>query len=268
MKSCLVDAHLHLQDPRFAGSAADLVSRAEERGVTRLFCNAVDETDWPLIGELAAAHPSVVPFLGIHPWRSDSVSAGWQDRLIGMAERFTRFGGIGEIGLDRSCPIDLTLQAALFSAQLELAAAHGWPVTVHCVRAWGPLVETLTRLSKDQMLPKTMIHAYNGSTETMKQLTGLGCYISFSEALSIPGQTGLRETFVQTPRHLMLLETDAPYDKNPDAPGKTAGRTFNEPADVAALYGYGADLLSLSSRHLGSTIWNNATLFTNENAPR
>ena len=262
MEHCFVDAHLHLQDPRFAGRAAELVGRAEERWVTRLFCNAVDEADWPLIGELAAAHPAVVPFLGIHPWRSDAVSAGWQDRLLGMAARFPRFGGIGEIGLDRSCPVDFTVQAALFSAQLELAAAHGWPVTVHCVRAWGPLVETLAGFNKKQMLPKTMIHAYNGSTETMKQLTGLGCYISFSEALSIPEQARLRDTFSQTPRHLLLLETDAPYDKNPDAPGKTAGRTFNEPADVAALYGYAADLLSLSSHHLGSTIWHNATVFT------
>lgn len=263
MKSCFVDAHLHLQDPRFDGLTGELVSRAQERGVTRLFCNAVDEADWPLIGELAAEHHSVVPFLGIHPWRSDSVRTGWQDRLVRMAEGFARFGGIGEIGLDKSCPVDFSVQAALFSAQLQLAAEHGWPVAVHCVRAWGPLVETLTRFSQNQKLPRTMVHAYNGSTETMKQLTGLGCYISFSEALAIPQQTGLRQTFALTPPHLMLLETDAPYDKNPDAPGKTAGRTFNEPADVAGLYGCAADLLSLSSRQLGSMLWNNATVFTN-----
>ena len=67
MKNTFVDAHLHLQDPRFSGILEEVLDRAAERGVSRLFCNAVDERDWPAIGDLAERHAAVVPFMGIHP---------------------------------------------------------------------------------------------------------------------------------------------------------------------------------------------------------
>ncbi len=267
MQTHFIDAHLHLQDPRFGKAVDTVVARARNAGVTQLFCNAVSETDWQLVGELAAAHQEIIPFLGIHPWFSDSVRPGWQDRLIDMAGIFVRFAGIGEAGLDRSCQVDFSLQKALFSDQLELAARHGWPLTVHCVRAWGPLIDILNLFSKEQTLPPIMIHSFNGSTETMKRLIGLGCYISFSEALLNQQQKSLHDTFRQTPQVRILLETDAPYDKNPGRRNKDDG-SFNEPADVVELYGVAAHLLNMSSEDLGSRIFNNAAVFTNKNAPR
>ena len=39
MQTHYVDAHLHLQDPRFEGSAPKVLARAKEAGVGLLFCN-------------------------------------------------------------------------------------------------------------------------------------------------------------------------------------------------------------------------------------
>ncbi len=266
MRTELVDAHLHLQDPRFSARLDEVIAGAEKRGVTTMFCNAVSEADWPLIAELSAHYRSVIPFLGIHPWRADTVRQHWQQRLQASAAALPRFGGIGEAGLDKSCPVDFAVQKALFLAQLELAAENGWPLSVHCVRAWGPLVEILSALKKARGLPRIMIHAFNGSVEIMKRFTELGCYISYAESLAHPQQKKMQAAFRQTPRHLLLLETDAPYDKYPKKYQNGQERPFNQPADVADLYNFAADLLSLTPEDLSAAIHDNATLFTNENA--
>lgn len=262
MRNYYVDAHLHLQDQRF--QAEEVMSRARKAGVGLVFCNAIQEEDWPAVADLAVAHQEVVTFFGIHPWFSDTVTAGWQQRLLTMSETSKKAIGIGETGLDRSCRIDFVIQQNLFTEHLELAAEHSWPLSVHCVRAWGALVDLLTDFSRRQQLPPVLIHSFNGSTEIMRRLTKLGCYLSYSEALSGSGQSKLRETFTQTPKALLLLETDAPYAKNPDLKMMNKD-AINEPADVADLYLHAARLLQVEPAQLRAQLWENATVFTNSN---
>jgi TatD DNase family protein len=262
MRNHYVDAHLHLQDPRL--QAERVMSRARKAGVSLLFCNAIQEEDWPAVADLAVVHQEVVAFFGIHPWFSETATTGWQQRLLATSETLDKTIGIGETGLDRSCRIDLAIQQQLFTQHLELAAEHRWPLSVHCVRAWGALVDLLTDFSHRQPLPPVLIHSFNGSTEIMRRLTGLGCYLSYSESLSGSGQTKLRETFVQTPKALLLLETDAPYAKNPDR--KKNKDAINEPADVAGLYRHAARLLQLEPLELSAQLFENAKVFSNPDA--
>ena len=263
MQNHYVDAHLHLQDPRF--QIEEVMSRARKAGVGMLFCNAIQEEDWPVVADLAVAHQEVVAFFGIHPWFSDTVRAGWQQRLLTISKILDNAVGIGETGLDRSCPIDFAVQQKLFHEHLELATEQNWPLSVHCVRAWGVLVDLLVEFSQQQPLPPVLIHSFNGSTEIMRRLTKLGCYISYSEALAGSGQTKLRETFTQTPTSLLLLETDAPYAKNPDLKKKNRD-AINEPADVADLYHSAARLRQVAPSELSDQLYENAKVFTNSNA--
>ena len=262
MPNLYVDAHLHLQDPRL--QAEKVILQARKAGVGLLFCNAIREEDWHAVADLAVAHQEVVAFFGIHPWFSDTATTGWQQRLLTISETLDRGVGIGETGLDRSCRIDFAIQQKLFTEHLELATEQRRPLSVHCVRAWGALVDLLTDFSHGQTLPPLLIHSFNGSTEIMRRLTKLGCYLSYSEALSGSGQSKLRDTFAQTPRSLLLLETDAPYVKNPDQ--KKNKDAINEPADVAGLYTHAARLLQIETARLGAQLWKNAKVFTNSNA--
>ena len=265
MQMPFVDAHLHLQDPRFKGKVNEVIGRSKIACVGLFFCNAIKEEDWPEVTALAAVHREIIPFLGIHPWFSDTAASGWQHRLMAAAETLDRTFGIGETGLDRSCRIDFDIQRRLFAEHLELAAARNWPLSVHCVRAWGALADMLSTFSLCQPLPPVLIHSFNGSTEMMRRLTELGCYISYSEALA-QQQTKLHQTFTQTPSEYLLLETDAPYAKNPDRKKGPNQDTVNEPSDMVELYRHAARLLQVDTDELVTRIWNNATIFTNQNA--
>ena len=77
-----LDSHLHLQDPRLAAIRADVLRRAATAGVSRMFCNATAEADWPEVLRLAAVSAAVIPFVGIHPWHAETARCGRPSRIL------------------------------------------------------------------------------------------------------------------------------------------------------------------------------------------
>ncbi len=270
MTRLYVDAHLHLQDPRFSGHVETLIGQAEGAGIGRMFCNAVSEPDWPAVAELSRRHAAVVPFFGIHPWCCGAAGPGWQKRLADRLAAMTAGpAGIGETGLDRARGADTDAQRRCLLDHLELAAAHNLPVSIHCVKAWGALLEILETFTAGQELPRIMVHSFSGSVETMRRLIDHGCTISYSCSIAQAGRNQLRETVKRTPLTALLLETDSPYQKCPDlGPVSYYTADHNEPVAVAALYRYTAELLNMDIDELSSQLSTNAAIFTNQTADR
>ena len=259
------DSHLHLQDKRIMPRAAEIVRRAVKRGVVKMICNATSEDDWRDVLDLAEKHDAVYPFLGIHPWCGDTVKKEWLDRLAITVRKNS--AGIGEIGLDRVCETDFLQQVEIFLAQLELAKQQHCPVAIHCVKAWGRLVEILSDFQSQ--IPAIMIHGFAGSREIMERLTKMGIFISFSTQLAHPARKKLREVFLQTPLDRLLLETDSPNQfcaELIDADKQTAllkEKKINEPAIIPALYHYGAALRGIKLDNFSQALWRNGKIFTN-----
>ena len=269
-RNTYIDAHLHLQDERFAGIIDTIVQQAESAGISRMFCNAVGEGDWAAVTALAGKYPGIVPFLGVHPWFCSHQKSGWQTRLADLLTLLKHQGvGIGETGLDTIRADDFELQRRCFIDHLEIAAALDLPVAIHCVKAWGALLDTLETVGRHGTLPRMMVHSFSGSTETMKRLVEFGCYISYGCGVADSGRQRLQDTLRQTPLTSLMLETDAPFQKNP-ALNDTVFVTgeHNEPVAVTALYRYTARVLNIDSDDLSTHLWNNAAIFSNQTADR
>ena len=260
-----LDSHLHLQDKKIMPRAAEIAGRAVKLGVVKMICNATSERDWQDVLDLAKQHDAVYPFLGIHPWYSDTVEKEWLDRLTTLVQKNSV--GIGEIGLDRVCKIDFLQQEEIFLAQLELAGQQRCPVAIHCVKAWGRLVEILSGFQSH--IPAIMIHGFAGSVEIMERLTRMGIFISFSTQLAHPARKKLRDVFLQTPLDRVLLETDSPNQfcaELMNADKQTAlmkEQKINEPAIIPALYQYGAALRGIKLDDFSQALWKNGKIFTN-----
>ncbi len=64
----LFDSHLHLQDPRIAGRADEIVSAMRDAGITGCVVNGTSEQDWPAVADLAQRFPGFIhPAFGLHP---------------------------------------------------------------------------------------------------------------------------------------------------------------------------------------------------------
>lgn len=265
MNACFIDSHLHLLDDRFSGKTDFLIENANHADVAILFCNAVKEPDWSLIVDLGKKHGSVMPFLGIHPWHAGSAASGWDSRLIDLLGSLNQRSGIGESGLDKTSATDFTCQVDLFETHLDIAHQLSMPIALHCVRSWGKFVEILELKAKQNRLPATMVHSFSGSYETMKRLTAIGCYISYSVNIMDPQWKKISEVFTRTPLGHLLLETDAPGRLSPLLlENRKTITTFSEPILIPAFYQWAAQQRNIESTHFKQQIWRNAQIYTNK----
>lgn len=201
------DAHLHLQDHRFSGQLGEIVARSRMVGVSACVVNGTCEADWHSVAQLAREYPGwVIPSFGVHPWHAAAAEPGWDERLVALLEAFPQ-AGIGECGLDRWIrDPQIGRQTEVFERQLELAQAYNRPLSVHCLKAWGLLLEVLERHQPSRVL----IHSFGGSLEVAQRLLRLGAYFSFSGYFLQPRKQPVLEVFRQLPLDRILLETDAP----------------------------------------------------------
>jgi len=251
-----LDSHCHLQENRLTPEIDAIMKRARNAGVARMLCNATCEADWQAVVDLAAGRQEVIPFLGIHPWLAASTRTGWEKRLRCLLERIP--AGIGETGLDKCCRADFSSQQQIFKTQLQMAAELKRPLVIHCVKAWGRLLELLEQFADP--LPPMMIHSFSGSIETLRRLIRLGCFISFSGRLA--AESKLHSCFLATPLAKLLLETDAPGRPN------NQSIPSDEPAAISRLYQLAAEMRGMTLNEFCQEIWRNGEIFTDTILPR
>lgn len=237
----LFDAHNHLQNYPGEKETAEALARASDAGVELMLCNGTRPGDWAKVLGLAG-RGGIVPFFGLHPWFVEEARDGWLGALEDLLQRAP--SGVGEIGLDKAVDADLGRQEEAFRAQLRLAKKLGRPVSIHCVRAWGRMLELL----KEERPPVFMFHAYGGPPELMKELADLGAWFSFGPGLLDPVREKLRKALRAAPPWRLLLETEAPE----------AG---SGPGELPGVIRAAAAALGTGPEALGGLTWRNAGIF-------
>ncbi|XP_020243444.1 uncharacterized protein LOC109821691 [Asparagus officinalis] len=207
----LFDAHCHLQDRRIsAASVPQLIRTSLDSGVLRFAVNGLSEKDWHLVKQMGEEYPSVIPNFGLHPWYITERSANWLDSLKEFLKT-TPAAAIGETGLDKGSKgkkIEFSEQIDVFRKQLELGMELERPVSIHCVRAFGDLLEVLK--DTGPFPAGVILHSYLGSAEMVSPLSNLGAYFSFSGYLTSMKSTKAKKMLKAVPMDRILLETDAP----------------------------------------------------------
>ncbi len=285
------DAHNHLQDDRFGGRQAELLAACAQTGLARMVVNGTCEADWPQVlalalkfgragsplpadepGKSSAPQPSpagahgvtrptiILPSFGYHPWYLHRRTTDWLKNLVKFLDATP--SGVGEIGLDRYKP-DLPYdgQEEAFIAQLRLAAERDRPASIHCLQAWGRMLEIL----KVEPRPAHgfLLHSYGGPQEMVQPFADLGAYFSFPGYYAHERKARQRETFLHIPADRLLIETDAPDQMLPEMKNEeggmkklfrdatvfaltdaATGKPINHPANLAAVYHFAAELRS------------------------
>ena len=237
----MIDAHNHLHDPRFQDQQADLIATMKDEGITGCVVNGTGEDDWPEVARLAKRFPEfIIPSFGLHPWKVPERSPDWLNSLTRFLEQFPK-AGLGECGLDRWMPDpDLDDQHEVFRTQLRLARELDRPATIHCLKAWGPLLD---ELREAPALPRFLLHSFAGSLEVARECLKHGSWFSFSGYFLHPRKEKVRAVFAQLPADRILVETDAPDMTPPDPP--FSFDSHNHPANLRFIATQLADLTGL-----------------------
>ncbi len=201
------------------------MERAAAAGVERMACCGTSPADWNQVLQLAEQFPQVIPMIGIHPWfvkgRDGSPSRPhntarpavepylWKQNIQTLEKllRENPGAGVGETGLDfQERFTNRAEQEASFAAHLDLARELNRPVAVHCVHAWGRLIEIL----REHPAPKIILHAFSGAPELIPDLVELNCWFSFCGSVTNPQAKRARASVVAVPTDRLLIETDSP----------------------------------------------------------
>ena len=242
-----IDTHCHLDGEEFAADRDEVVARAREAGVTKVFVPGIDLKSCQTVLDVCRQYPDFCyPMLGLHP---EEVRTDWREVLDNI-KRFiisltshpipeqsspTRSLSpltsdtpiaIGEIGLDFYWSREFEQEQLLaFEEQVRWSVETRLPLMIHCRKAQNEMVTILKKYASD--LPGGVFHCFTGNEIEARELLqfdrfvlGIGGVLTFKKS-------NLPQTLAEVPLNHIVLETDAPYM----APVPHRGQR-NEPAFV------------------------------------
>ncbi len=238
----LVDAHVHLADFVGETDVDELINQCTECGIILQLCMGTSDEDWPAVLELSHKYAHIVAFVGVHPWFAEKyrrLSSSLKSILTGSMY------GVGEIGLDKLRGPDIATQSYCFRQQLELGLSLGKPVSIHCVHAWGEMLEILGEYAPYNQ--RIAIHAYGGSSETLKLLERMEVMVSFCGTVMQTERKRLTRACSAASDGTILIETDAPAllprsDQSARSVCFRDGNEYNHPANLCNIYQYVSEL--------------------------
>ncbi len=174
---------------------------------------------------------------GLHPWYLENVDWNAAGEWLRAQAADPACLAIGEAGLDKLTQTPWEHQVTAFSICISLAAETRKPLVVHCVRAYGEVLQMLHRPPASRSL-KTVFHGFDKHLQTARMLLDAGCYLSFGAAL-FHENSHAAETLRNTPPGRFFLETD---DRN---------------LDIRAVYARAAEIRNASEEAIADQIWRN-----------
>ena len=205
----LTDTHTHLYSEQFDNDRNEIVQRAIDSGVSRMFIPAIDSTYLPAMLDLEKAFPkNTFLMMGLHPTH---VKENVAEELAFVKEWLDKrnFYAVGEIGIDLYWDKTfLQQQQDAFKQQIVWAKEKNLPIVIHCRDAFDEIFEVLEEVKDDKLYG--IFHCFTGNLEQAKQA------ISYNTKLGIGGvvtfKNGKIDKFLnEIPLNQVVLETDAPY---------------------------------------------------------
>lgn len=197
----LIDIHAHLSD---VPNVDNEINHAKANGLVGVIAVGMDERTNDSTLRIAARHKDFVfPALGLHPL---NLKEDFDGTVESIATKINEIIAIGEVGLDSRYRTPMELQKRAFKKILDLAARYDKPVIIHSRTAWREVVDMV----RDADVKRVAFHWYSGPVDIMRELLGLGCYVSATPAAAYSGPH--RMAIQEAPLDRLLLETDSPVE--------------------------------------------------------
>lgn len=255
----MIDTHTHIDGEEFAEDLQEVIVRAKEAGMERIFVPAINLEGMDRILSICRNNPGYAfPMIGLHP---EEVKADYNevlDRMEAMLDESEKnpsknsFIAIGEIGLDFYWSREFEKEQLLaFERQVQWAVKYQLPLNIHCRKGQNEMVAILQRYEKD--LPGGVFHCFTGNSQEAAQLLrfsrfslGIGGVLTFKKS-------NLPDVVKNIPLDRIVLETDAPYM----APVPMRGKR-NESSYVPFIAEKLAECLSTTVEHIDKETTANA----------
>jgi len=259
MKYDLIDTHAHLYLKEFENDLDEVIGRALENRVKRIFLPNLDSSSVKDMLRLCEQYKGICfPMIGLHP---TSVKENYSEEL-GFLEKQLNSNqviAIGEIGIDLYWnKTFLKEQQLVFRTQLNWAKERELPVVIHARDSFSEIFEVMDQEYTPDL--KGVFHSFTGNKEQVKKILSYGFYIGINGIVTFKN-SGLDQVVKDIPLEKLLIETDAPFL----APAPYRGKR-NESSYLTKVAEKIAEIKEVGIKELANISTQNAlSLFTNAN---
>ncbi|RAW01611.1 TatD family hydrolase [Pseudochryseolinea flava] len=234
-----IDTHAHVYADDFQNDRMDMLQKATEAGVGKVYMPNVDHASIDKMMEIESrSNGQCIAAMGLHPC---SVKKDFQRELYIVEEWLAKrkFAAVGEIGTDLYW--DKTFweqQKEAFTIQVNWAKQYKLPIIIHCRESIDQTIELVEQL-KDENLTG-IFHCFSGNVDQAYRITRLGFMLGIGGVATFKNG-GLDKVLPQIELDHLVLETDSPYL----APVPHRGKR-NEPSYVPLVAQRIADIMNVS----------------------
>ena len=265
-----VDTHCHIHFSDYEMPEDEVISRANEAGVTKLVVVGCTLEDSKLGIQYAARHDNIWATIGLHP-HEGSVYVNDDHALQefhGLAGR-PKVVAVGEIGLDYFYEHSgREVQKKLLRFQLTVAQEYGLPVVFHVRDArnvdpdakdsvWQDFWQIFDEFHTAKPI-RGVIHSFSAGTKELKQILQRDLLVGLNGIMTFTKVDDQLAAAKAVPIDKILVETDAPFL----TPNPFRG-TMCEPKHVAVTAGFLSNLRGELLEEFAHVTTNNAVRLFN-----
>ena len=207
----MIDTHSHIFEPDFADDLPEVIARAKEIGVEKIFMPNIDDASVDAMLGVCSQYPGYCfPMLGFHP---TSVDADAMPKVKEMKKRLTEghpYIAIGEVGLDLYW--DKTYikeQQMVLEEQIQWALEWELPLVIHCREAFPELFDVLKPYKETKLTG--VFHSFTGTVNEAMELLDYSRFMVGINGVVTFKKSTLPEALKVLPLDRLVLETDSPY---------------------------------------------------------
>lgn len=251
------DTHAHIYLEEFDEDREEMLTRARDAGVKRVFMPNIDRTSIDRMLDVQEKNSGYCfSMMGLHPC---SVKEDFEKQLEiveGWLNKRT-FHALGEMGTDLYWDKSFwDQQKEAFNIQASWAVKYNLPLVIHCRESINETISLLMGQANPKL--KGVFHCFSGTAEQAKEIAELGFYFGIGGVVTFKNG-GLDKVVPALPMDRIIFETDSPYL----APAPNRGKR-NEPAFITLPLKRTAQLLGIEESDIAKRAEENAArLFGN-----
>ena len=208
----MIDTHSHLFSEEFKEDLPEVIARAKEIGVEKLFMPNIDDTSVEDMLSVCQAYPDYCfPMIGFHPTSVEGPDAIY--KVKEMKKRLVEghlYIAIGEVGLDLYWDKTwLKEQQQILDEQIQWALEWKLPLVIHCREAFPELFQVLEPYKHTELTG--VFQSFTGTLDEAWELMDYSRFLIGINGVVTFKKSTLPEALKEVPLTKLVLETDSPY---------------------------------------------------------
>ncbi len=205
----LIDTHTHLYSSQFDEDRSEMIQRAKDSGVEKVFLPSIDSTYFESMLKMESVDPDWCKLMmGLHPCH---VKENVEEELAFVRKQLDsrKFAAIGEVGIDLYW--DKSFRDAQMNAlatQIDWANEFKLPIVLHVRDAFDEVFEVLE--AKKDKNTNGIFHCFTGDLSQAEEAISRGFKLGLGGVLTFK-KAGLDKVIENIDLEHLVLETDAPY---------------------------------------------------------